>query len=477
MGNQNFFNAVSYTTRQSDSQVYLNGFQVFHKYDGKTSKVLGEMLEMGILDQLVDLGFIPPFEIEKETQQNRITFVQPLGLRIFPKEWPFSLIAEAGAKLLHLLKFLDSKGYGLLDCHPYNFVLFNGRLMWVDLGSFERKRDSRELLFNEPEFLRNYVMPLKIARSGMPKVARAMLAPELTDSDSLTEIEVLTSFRLRIIRQANFCWRIRNFVVSRMRAPFRVNLLDTKRIIFLQQFIKIIFKMLTLGSRLRIKKWDVWLKKTARTIDFNQYWSNYAQEKSALSLESSLRFNRISEVMEELSPETIIDIGGNSGTLLSKIVSWKNSSAESYTVLDYDDGAIERGRRLGIETELQFGKDFGLEIHHFYFDFANPWLSNFSNPLEERLQGEIVLALALTHHLLLGQHMDITILLERLNKMTLEHLLIEFMPLGIYSGGDLPKVPEWYTVGWFKQNLSKFFIILHEERLEENRMLFVAKKI
>ncbi len=476
MSNQNSINFLSYATRQSDSQVYLNGFQVFHKYDGKSSTVLGEMLEMGILAQLVDLGFIPPFEIEKGTQQNGINFVQPLGLRIFPKEWPFSLIAEAGAKFLHLLMFLDSKGYGLSDCHPYNFVLFNGRLMWVDLGSFERKRDSRELLFNEPEFLRNYVMPLKIARSGMPKVARAMLAPELTDSDSLTEIEVLTSLRLRIIRQANIFWKIRNFVVSRIRAPFRVSFFDTKRIIPLEPLVNIIFTMLTLGSRLRIKKWDVWLKKTSRTIDFNQYWSNYAQEKSTHSLESSSRFNRISEVMEELFPKTIIDIGGNSGALISKIFSWKNSSAESYTVLDYDDGAIERGRRLGIEAELQFEKDCGLEIHHFYFDFANPWLSNFSNPLEERLQGEIVLALGLTHHLLLGQHMDITTLLERLNKMTLKHLLIEFMPLGLYSGGDHPKVPEWYTVEWFKQNLSKFFIILYEERLEENRMLFVAKK-
>jgi hypothetical protein len=162
--------------------------------------------------------------------------------------------------------------------------------------------------------------------------------------------------------------------------------------------------------------------------------------------------------------------------LLDNIVNWKTNDTKSYTVLDYDDGAIERGGRLVAEARYQRHENAEIQINHFYFDFANPWLSNFSSPLENRVQGEVVLALGLTHHLLLGQRMSISTLLERLDRMSVGHLLIEFMPLGLYSGGAVPEIPDWYTVTWFRQNLSEFFTILKEEKLEENRLLFLARK-
>jgi hypothetical protein len=102
----------------------------------------------------------------------------------------------------------------------------------------------------------------------------------------------------------------------------------------------------------------------------------------------------------------------------------------------------------------------------------------FDRKFSERIKADLVIALAVTHHLLLTQHYSLNFIFKKINELANKYVIIEFMPLGLY-GGDLnkiPKVPEYYNVEWFKNRFSLHFILIEEKIIELNRHVFIGKK-
>jgi hypothetical protein len=95
--------------------------------------------------------------------------------------------------------------------------------------------------------------------------------------------------------------------------------------------------------------------------------------------------------------------------------------------------------------------------------------------LEQRFGSEAVVALAITHHLLLGQNLAIEHVLKIIAAFSRRYVFIEFMPKGLYNGRFAPPVPAWYSLDWFRNALQAEIDILLEEKLEENRILFVGE--
>ena len=95
----------------------------------------------------------------------------------------------------------------------------------------------------------------------------------------------------------------------------------------------------------------------------------------------------------------------------------------------------------------------------------------------DKLKSDIVLALALTHHLILSQNINLSALLNTLNDFTNQYILVEFMPLGLWNGYNTPILPDWYNLNWFRTHFEKYFTLIAEDQIETNRILFVGKKI
>ena len=95
----------------------------------------------------------------------------------------------------------------------------------------------------------------------------------------------------------------------------------------------------------------------------------------------------------------------------------------------------------------------------------------------ERFKSDIVIALALTHHLILTQKVRLPILFEKLTQYTNKYILIEFMPLGLWDGKRQPEVPEWYTLEWFTKELSEYFKIIEILQTEPNRVAIFGELI
>ena len=88
-----------------------------------------------------------------------------------------------------------------------------------------------------------------------------------------------------------------------------------------------------------------------------------------------------------------------------------------------------------------------------------------------------MLALALTHHLVLAQGLAIDMVLQGIWSLCGSVALVEYMPLGLgisnLVGGD-PIIPDWYSLSDFRRAFSKYFVPIEEVRLGLNRILFVG---
>ena len=94
----------------------------------------------------------------------------------------------------------------------------------------------------------------------------------------------------------------------------------------------------------------------------------------------------------------------------------------------------------------------------------------------ERYRADVVVALALTHHLILSHGVGVTLLMRRIAAFCTRYAVVEFMPLGLWDGHSAPPVPAWYSLDWFRRHFLMHFDLLCEEKLGDNRILLVGRK-
>lgn len=117
----------------------------------------------------------------------------------------------------------------------------------------------------------------------------------------------------------------------------------------------------------------------------------------------------------------------------------------------------------------------GLRITTALVDVVYPLMNYYEKPPFDRFKADAVVALALTHHLVLGQHLSIELFFEIVSKYSSRYVFIEFMPLGLWSGAPSAPLPSWYCQEWFKTAFEKYFTLHLIETLEENRVLFFGE--
>ena len=161
----------------------------------------------------------------------------------------------------------------------------------------------------------------------------------------------------------------------------------------------------------------------------------------------------------------IIEIGGNQGLLSIELKKFM----ERVICSDYDEVAVDN-----MYVNI---RELKAEVTPVLLDILHPiYLSlHYSGKLKPqvRFRSQALSALAVSHHLILGQKVPIDIMFQILSEYTKEYLFIEFMPNGI----DKSPNPEWYTVEWFRSNFENFFDpILEEPSVEDgSRILSFGK--
>jgi hypothetical protein len=155
----------------------------------------------------------------------------------------------------------------------------------------------------------------------------------------------------------------------------------------------------------------------------------------------------VHQVLKELQPRTVLDLACNLGWFA------RMASVEGAEVIaaDVDETCVNRlyrrlrqdeGHVLPLVLDLNDpSPGYGVGIH---------WFA----PATERFQADLVLALAVTHHLVLsGFRLGFDQVVQALSGFTRRALLVEFVPFDSegcpYDRNDRPNAADWYDLDHF----------------------------
>jgi len=167
-------------------------------------------------------------------------------------------------------------------------------------------------------------------------------------------------------------------------------------------------------------------------------WSDYRPLESVPEVKADPRARVIADLVEELGPASIMDVGANDGYFSALL------AARGYKVLavDSDEYALSKFVRWANDQPDSFA------------GCAAGCLGNFHDVPH---RAELVLGLALTHHIALTELYKFDYIAKRFAEMSNEHLITEFMPNGLGSLEMPDNLPEWYKLEHFLTELGRWW--------------------
>jgi ribosomal protein L11 methylase PrmA len=203
-------------------------------------------------------------------------------------------------------------------------------------------------------------------------------------------------------------------------------------------------------------------------------WADYYSATNYSDAASQHKAKLIEGYLDECRPQSVWDLGANTG-LYSRIASQRHIATVAF---DIDVGAVER-------NYLTVKKQKESHILPLVMDLTNPstglgWHHQERDSLLNRGPADVVLALALIHHLAIANNVP----LDRLARFFAEAgkwLIMEFVPKSDSQVKRLLATREDifpnYTLSGFGQAFSAYFTIEGKEPIQESeRVLYLLKR-
>jgi hypothetical protein len=339
-----------------------------------------EMYQCGMISELITKKLIPDTRIANfELPEYKCVLIhEKISPATFCYEWPFDMLKSAGLCILEINKLANTYNYETIDAHPYN-ILFKGcHPYFIDLGSLARIKNKKEWKGKE-EFFGYYLYPLKVWSEVSYSFARKMLADDI-NCVSYNEFEALTQGS-SIFSKSKILKRTRNLF---RRAKNKLN-------------GELLGQIEICKNRLLLIK-----KKTIAT-----QWENYHDAYlNNGNIVASERFEFIVNKINEFNITTVTELAGNQGFLSYLLL--EKTTVSHISCTDYDENAVNKMYNLFKTTK------HAEKLSPVLLDFIKPVELINGGKISSRLKSQAVLALAITHHLLLTNKYGVEIILDRI---------------------------------------------------------------
>jgi hypothetical protein len=314
----------------------------------------------------------------------------------YPYEWPFEMLRDAALLQLGLLDEALAEGFVLKDGSPYNVQWRGSEPVFVDVGSFERLREG-EPWAGYRQFCTLFLYPLMLqAYRGIPP--QAWLRGSLDGIEPSEARALLPRFRRGVLThvvlhdrlEAKHADRERDVRSELKAAGFKKELIQAN-----------VRRLRKLVERLSPKRG-------------RSEWAGY-RDAAPYSDEDAARKERF--VAASGPAEFVWDLGANDGRFSRAV------GAEHVLAVDGDE-------RVAGELYTALRAESSRTILPLVVDLADPspdrgWRGLERRRLEERGRPDLVLALALVHHLAIGRNLPFAELVPWLRGLG-SRLVIEF---------------------------------------------------
>lgn len=378
------------------SQAYLPHFKAFVE-----SGLAGELMAAGLLIPHQEVADFPalPQHIGKVIRPEQLPYIS------YAAEWSFSQLQAAALATLRILKLSLEKGFVLKDATTSNIQFIGTRPVWIDTLSFEVWEEGQPWIAYR-QFCEQMLGPLALMSYRDVRLGRvAELWQEGVPLELVSRLLPWRSwFRPGLFLHLHAHARVRDQgkpAVSGQKKPSQ-RPFSRKAFLGLIQNLENLITALTPANR--------------RTV-----WSNYYEEIILPPAYIESKKAIVSEMISAVAPKTVWDLGGNTGEF-SLLAAGKGA----YTVcFDFDVACVERLYRRCREQGVA-------GILPLALDLANPspargWDNTERPAWSDRGKTDLVLGLALIHHLAIGHNLPLG-RLARFFARIAPWLLIEFVP-------------------------------------------------
>jgi hypothetical protein len=390
-----------------------------------------------------------PGVVYKIIKPEKIPFIS------YPFEWSFSQLKSAALLTLELEKIAMNFGMTLKDANAYNIQFLHGRPIFIDTLSFERYEEGTPWIAYH-QFCKHFLSPISLMEFS--DIRLGQLSRVFIDGIPLD----LTSSLLPKRTWLNFGVLMHVHLHARTERKYaKIHTRLEPGHISKHSFLGIIDSLTTTVDSFH------WKPEKTEWADYYQA-TNYSPDAFDQKKEIVGRF------IDMVTPGSVWDLGANDGSF-SRIASDREIPTLSF---DIDPSCVELNYREILQRKEK-------NLLPLLMDLTNPspglgWQNEERISLCERGPADMVLALALVHHLALSNNVPLERIAGFFASMG-NSLIIEFVPKTDSQVQKLlmnrKDIFDEYDVDYFERAFSDYFTIENKERLiSSDRIIYLMKK-
>ncbi len=419
------------------------------------------LMDSGLYEKLVKAGLLVPHTESDAAPADPATahkIIRPEKVPFisYPYEWSFSQLKDAALATLTIQKRALKAGLSLKDASAYNIQFYNGRAALIDTLSFETYQEGEPWVAYR-QFCQHFLAPL--ALMAYRDVRLNQLLRVYIDGAPLDLASNLLPGRTRWTFGLNTHIHLHARLQQRY-ADVALNEARAGRTMKKQALLGLIA---SLESTVRKLKWK--FKKTE--------WGDYYDATNYTDAAFEHKKQLVADWSKRVAPHLTWDLGANT-CVFSRL-----AAGDGYAVaFDIDPLAVE-------QNWLQIRKDKEKNLLPLVLDLTNPspslgWANRERDSFSGRGPADLVLALALIHHLAISNNVPLPMLAEFFAGLG-GWLIVEFVPKTDSQVQRLLRSRKDIFGGYerdaFERHFQEYFEIVEREPVHESaRWMFLMKK-
>ena len=404
--------------RDPAGHVFVSDGTLYRQIEPAGREAYDRLMQSGLYAALVADGLLVPHDdLGAPLGEPRATLIRPerVPMVSYPYEWCFSQLRDAALTTLRAARMALEFGMTLKDASAYNVQFLRGRPILIDTLSFEPQRDGPWLAYRQ--FCQHFYAPLLLWTSADPRLAR--LAQIFIDGVPLSLASTLLPRRSWLRAGALFHVHLHAAAERRLSAKAPAHDGDGRA--------SGTGNSVTRGSATRGNGATAILESLQRAVtatrwDAKSEWSSYYADQPSYAPETFARkLEVVTGWLQQAKPQTVWDIGANTGQF-AMVAARQGARTVAF---DVDPACVETIYRQ-VRSEAVEG------LLPLVTDLANPspaigWANQERQTLEQRGPADLLLALALVHHLAIGTNVPLDAVAEYFARLG-RRAIVEFVP-------------------------------------------------
>ncbi|HEV2619366.1 MAG TPA: class I SAM-dependent methyltransferase [Acidobacteriaceae bacterium] len=401
------------TFRDPAGSLSFEDGQVIRRIDFAARAAVLDLLESPFCTAMQQTGDLIAAEIDDSSGVLCLRHPK-IAVPTYPWEWTPSQWLAAAELTLDLCEQALAGGWMLKDATPLNVLFVGSRPIFVDILSFERRDKHSSIWLAYGQYIRTFLLPLLMQRMLSWPLALSLFR---RDGYEPAECYAALGWTRRLGRDA--FWPITlPALLDRRKADAVTAKKRPARVADPQITASVLRRTLNdLRERTR--------RALAGSAAAESEWSRYQGTLTHYTAEESReKLDWVRDALRDVRPARVLDIGANTGEV----------SALAAT-MGADVVALERDM-ASADRIFRMARDRKLPIDMIHADLARPtpaagWENVESMTLLDRLEGQfdLVMMLAVIHHLVLMEQIPLRAIVELCERLTLRYLIVEWIPV------------------------------------------------